>query len=82
MRAWLFFKIYCAESQDNYDEDFNSSVSVSAKEDLPNQGTDTEIEEELGSGVEDLLSSNSAVSSRSHNRILISLDSAWILSWK
>lgn len=49
------------ESQDNYDEDFNSSVSVSAKEDLPNQGTDTEIEEELGSGVEDLPSSNSAL---------------------
>jgi len=82
MGAWLFFWIYYAESQDNYDEDFNSSVSVSAKEDLPNQGTDTEIEEELGSVVEDLLSSNSAVSSHSHSRTLISLDSTWILSWK
>jgi hypothetical protein len=59
----IFILIYHAESQDNYDEDFNSSVSVSPKEDIPNQGTDTEIEEELGSGVEDLLSSNSAVSS-------------------
>ncbi|XP_033607529.1 FGFR1 oncogene partner isoform X2 [Cryptotermes secundus] len=49
------------ESQDNYDEDFNSSVSVSGKEYAANQGTDTEIEEELGSGVEDLLSSNSVL---------------------
>ncbi|XP_021920946.1 FGFR1 oncogene partner-like isoform X2 [Zootermopsis nevadensis] len=49
------------ESQDNYDEDFNSSASVSAKDDPANQATDTEIEEELGSGVEDILSSNSVL---------------------
>jgi hypothetical protein len=62
----MFLFISCAESQDNYDEDFNSSVSVSAKEDPANQATDTEIEEELGSGVEDILSSNSVVSSYSY----------------
>lgn len=49
------------ESQDNYDEDFHSSASNSAKEDRTNQGTDTEIEEELGSGVDDLLSSASGM---------------------
>jgi hypothetical protein len=59
----IFLLIAYSESQDNYDEDFNSSVSVSAKEDPANQATDTEIEEELGSGVEDILSSNSVVSS-------------------
>jgi hypothetical protein len=62
----MMFPLTCgSESQDNYDEDFNSSGSVSAKEDPANQATDTEIEEELGSGVEDLLSSNSMVSSYS-----------------
>lgn len=50
------------ESQDNnYDEDFNSSASASVKEDPTYQGTDSEIEEELGSGVDDLLSSTSVV---------------------
>lgn len=60
-----------SESQDNYEEDFNSSVSISAKEYAAYQGTDTEIEEELGSGVEDLLSSNSVVSSCSYSRTVI-----------
>lgn len=60
------FVICYSESQDNYDEDFNSSASVSAKDDPANQATDTEIEEELGSGVEDILSSNSVVSSYTH----------------
>ncbi|XP_069680561.1 centrosomal protein 43-like [Periplaneta americana] len=49
------------ESQDNYDEDFHSSASNSAREDRTNQGTDTEIEEELASGVDDLLSSASGM---------------------
>ena len=50
------------ESQDNYDEDFNSTASASVKEDPVNQETDSDIEEELG--VDDLLSSASGVSKR------------------
>ncbi|KAJ9592692.1 hypothetical protein L9F63_015636 [Diploptera punctata] len=45
----------------NYDEDFNSTASASMKENPTHPGTDSEIEEELGSGVDDLLNSASAV---------------------
>nr|CAD7575752.1 unnamed protein product [Timema californicum] len=61
------------DSGDNYEEDFNSSGSGHPKSVL---ATDSEIEEEIGSGIDDLLSLNSGVEDMTADKTMSSISGA------
>nr|CAD7410628.1 unnamed protein product [Timema poppensis] len=61
------------DSGDNYEEDFNSSGSGQPKSIL---ATDSEIEEEIGSGIDDLLSLNSGAEDLTVDKTMSSISGA------